>query len=151
MELTEKERLMLVEKKEEIRKLTTEILDMASKPENALEIKKKFTSILSHLNTIASYSDSKNYNLDAYTNSINLLFAMMNYEKYSKIWISSPLTIEEACNYANAMRFNFTKRDVKIHLPKIDFSIFRSDLKSVKQPTTTNSNIRNAILKWLSI
>jgi len=132
VELTEKERLMLMEKKEEIRKLTIEILDMASKRENALEIKKKFTSILSYLNTIASYSDSKNYNLDAYTKGTNLLFTMMDYEIFLKVWISSPLAIQEACNYANAVRFNFTRRDVKIHLPKIDLSIFRSDLKSPK-------------------
>jgi hypothetical protein len=129
MELTEKERLMLTEKKEEIRKLTTEILDLASKPENALEIKKKFTSILSHLNTIACYSDSKNYNLDVYTQGINLLFVMMDREKHSKIWISSRLMIQMCCNYANSVRFNFTKRDVKIHLPKIDLSIFRTDLE----------------------
>lgn len=132
MELTEKERLILMEKKEEIRKLTTEILDIASKLENALEVKKKFTSILSLLNTIASYSDSKNYDLDAYTSAINLLFTMMSYEKYSKWWVSSPLAIEVACNYANAIRFNFTKKDVEIHLPKIDLSIFRLDLKGKK-------------------
>lgn len=132
MELTEKERLMLMEKKEEIRKLTTEILDMASKPENALEIKKRFTSIVSHLNTIASYSDSKNYNLDAYTDAINLLFAIMDYERLSKFWSSSPLAIQVACNYANTVRFNLTKRDVKIHLPKIDLTFFRTNLKSAK-------------------
>jgi hypothetical protein len=90
VELTEKERLMLVEKKDEIRKLTTEILDMASNPENALEIKKKFTSILSILNTIASYSDSKNFYLDKFTDVINLLFNQMDIEKLDHIWASSP-------------------------------------------------------------
>jgi hypothetical protein len=132
MELTEKERLMLTEKKEEIRRLTTEILDLASKPENELEIKKKFTSILSHLNTIASYSDSRNYNLEKFTEGINLLFERMAFEKYLKLWISSPLEIEICCNFANSVRFNFTRRDVKIHLPKIDLSIFRTDLESAK-------------------
>lgn len=136
MELTEKERLMLGEKKEEIRKLTTEILDMASsvrtKPENALEIKKKFTSILSHLNYIASYSDSKNYDLDQFTRSINMLFVMMDREKLTNRWSLSPLAIGTMCNLANSVRFNFTKRDVKIHLPKIDFAIFRTDLEGAK-------------------
>lgn len=67
VELTEKERLMLVQKKEEIRKLTTEILDIIQYPKKQSEVKKKMTSILSLLSTIASYSDSKNYNLDAFT------------------------------------------------------------------------------------
>ncbi|MEM3797242.1 MAG: hypothetical protein QXE05_01420 [Nitrososphaeria archaeon] len=129
MELTEKERLMLVEKKDEIRRLTTEILEMASNPKNELEIKKKFTSILSHLNTIASYSDSKNINLDNFTDVINILFGTMSIEKDSKMWIQSPILIEIICNYANSIRFNFTKRDVKIHLPKIDISIFRTNHK----------------------
>ena len=125
MELTEKERLMLVKKKEEIRKLTTEILDLASKPENALEIKKKFTSILSYLNTIASYSDSKNYNLGEVTEAVNELFDFINFETCAKEWILSPKAIEYSCNYLNSARFNFTKKDVTIRLPKIDFSIFR--------------------------
>jgi len=125
VELTEKERLMLVEKKDEIRKLTTEILDMASKPENALEIKKKFTSILSHLNTIASYSDSKNIRLDKFTDVINLLFLQMDKEKLANVWASSRIYSGIICNYANSVRFNFTRKDSKIILPKIDISIFR--------------------------
>lgn len=133
MELTEKERLMLVEKKEEIRRLTTEILEMASNPDNVLEIKKRFTSILAHLNTIASFSDSKNYDLDRLTAAINVLFITMRREKRAHIWIVSPLYIEVASNYLNSVRFNFTKRDVKIHLPKIDISIFRTDFRKEKK------------------
>jgi hypothetical protein len=128
LELTEKERLMLVEKKEEIRKLTTEILDLASKSENALEIKKKFTSIISYLNIIASYSDAKNYDLDEYTEGITQLFDMMILEKHEP-WRVCPIYIEAYCNFANSIRFNFTKRDVTIHLPKMDFSIFKTVLK----------------------
>jgi hypothetical protein len=132
VELTEKERLMLVEKKEEIRKLTTEILDLSSKVDSVLEIKKNLTSILSHLNAIASYSDSKNYDLDIFTQGVNLLFVLMDEEKRGKIWVASPILIGIVCNYANSARFNFTKRDVKIHLPKIDLSIFRTDFKGEK-------------------
>ena len=95
-------------------------MDLASNSENELEIKKKFTSILPHLNTIASYSNSKNVNLNKYTNVINSLFGLMSYEKRVKMWIASPILIELVCNYANAIRFNFTKRDIKIQLPKID-------------------------------
>ena len=68
LELTEQERLMLVGKKDEIRKVTEEILELASNPEqNALELKKKVTGVLSLISTIASYSKSKNYDLEQIT------------------------------------------------------------------------------------
>lgn len=126
MELTERERLILVEKKEEIRRLTVEILDIASNPENALEIKKKFTSILSLLNTIASYSNSRNVNLDVYTKFVTILFNLISEEqkKGKDGWRLCQFLIEIACNFANAARFNFTKRGVKIYLPKIDIHLF---------------------------
>ena len=41
MELTETERLMLVEQKKEIRRLTTEILVMSNDPKKALQLKKR--------------------------------------------------------------------------------------------------------------
>ena len=41
MKLTEKERLMLVQRKDEILKLTIEILDIKDDPRQALEIKKQ--------------------------------------------------------------------------------------------------------------
>jgi hypothetical protein len=133
LELTETERLMLVEKKEEIRKLTTEILDLASKPKNDLEIKKKFTNILSLLNTIASYSDSKNMYLDKFTEVVNYLFALMKLEESGGLWAASPLLIETVCNYANSARFNFTRRDVTIHMPKIDISALKIELGNLRK------------------
>jgi len=126
MELTEKERLMLVKKKEIICGLTLKILDMAYDSKNALQIKKNMTTILSALNAIASYSDSKNYNLNQFTNGVNALFDLMSSEIQIKIWILSPKAIETTCNYANSVRFDFTKKDFKITLPKIDFSIFKT-------------------------
>ena len=125
MELPEKERLMLVKKKEIICGLTLKILDMAHDPKNALEIKKNLTTILSELNAIASYSDSKNYDLNQFTKGVNALFDLMSREKEMKIWILSPKAIENVCNYANSMRFEFVKKTFKIHIPKIDISIFR--------------------------
>ncbi len=53
-------------KKEEIRKLTTEILDMATKYWKRVGYKKK-----TYLNAIASYSDSTSYDLDILTDAIN--------------------------------------------------------------------------------
>jgi hypothetical protein len=125
MELTENERLMLVKKKETICGLTLKILDMAHDPKNALEIKKNLTTILSELNAIASYSDSKNYNLNQFTISVNSLFDLMWLEKEGKIWIASPKGIEYICNFANSIRFEFKKK-FKIRIPKIDISLFRT-------------------------
>jgi hypothetical protein len=133
MELTETERLMLIKKKEEICGLTLQILDMAHDRERELEIKKNFTTILSLLNQIASYSDSKNYDLNEFTEYVDALFGLMSHEKSSeswsplrvKIWLVSPVVIEKLCNYANSVRFDFTKKGLKINFPKIDISIFR--------------------------
>jgi len=123
MELAEKERLMLDSKKEEILKLTKEILDALNDPEQTMEIKKRMTSILSLLSTIASYAESKNYNLDALMNFTNMLFLQMDLLKNH--WTVLGPGLELFCNTVNNVRFNFTKRDIKIRIPKVDFSIFK--------------------------
>jgi len=139
MEITERERLLLVEKKEEICSITTEIITLVEDEKNALEIKKKITSILSLINTIASYSNARNWNLDKFTEGANVLFHYLEKpvpddlknERDRKLFIHTYW--QEAivgcvgmfCNYANSIRFDFTKRDVKIRVPKMDISIFR--------------------------
>jgi len=55
MELTEKERLMPVEKKKEVQKLTSESFDIKDDPKQTTRMKKKITNILSALSTIGSY------------------------------------------------------------------------------------------------
>jgi len=117
--MTEKERLMLVKKKETICGLTLKILDMAYDLQNSLEIKKNMTTILSELNTIASYSDSKNHDLDQFTEGVIAVFNLMSTENKTKKWILSPRGIENICNWANSIRFDFTgKKGIKIVLPK---------------------------------
>jgi hypothetical protein len=123
MEITEKERLMLVEKKEEILKLTVEILDIYREPKQALEIKKRMTGILSLLSTIACYADSKNYNLDALENAVTMTFLQMNIA--GKHWAYVSPMIEVFCNTVNNVQFNFARRDIRIKIPKIDLSIFK--------------------------
>jgi len=126
MEITETERLMLIKKKEEICGLTLQNLDMAHDPQKEVEVKKNFTTIISLLNQIASYSDSKNYDLDQFTTGMNSLFNLMSQEKRTlKKWLLSPRAIEMTCNCANSVRFDFTKKGLKISIPKIDISIFR--------------------------
>jgi len=133
MELTEKERLMLVEKKDQIRKLTSEILDTFEKVTNfdqMVEIKKKINHIISILYILGSYAKPK-MNLKYYESSAKLIF----YKLYllERICRSKPNcdwknaireNIEEFCIDANAIQFKFTKSGIKI-IPKIDFSIFK--------------------------
>ena len=129
MELTEKERLMLVEKKEEIRKLTLEILDIANDPRQATEIKKKIASILSILSTIGSYAKPKE-DLTFFTRMADLIFyemSLLDPDTCSpEDWIYE--RIEEFCIYVNSVQFEFTKTGLKIRMPKIskiEFSIFK--------------------------
>ena len=56
MEPTENERLMLVDKKDEIRNLTAEIMETMNEPGQVTNIKSKITDILSILSTIRSYA-----------------------------------------------------------------------------------------------
>jgi hypothetical protein len=119
MEMTEKERLRLVKKKETVREATLRILEMSHDLKNCLEIKKNFQFILEGLSTIASYSNSKNYDLDKLTESVDALFQLMTSETRKGMWILSPIVIEHICNVTNSARFDFTKKGFKIALPKI--------------------------------
>lgn len=126
MEITEKERLMLVKKKELICGLTLKVLDLIDDPKNSLEIKKNLTTILSELSVIASYSDSKNYDLDAITNLAWNIFKLLSQYPAKVIediipnyWKELIIPrIESFCNAVNSIRFDFTKKGFKIVLPK---------------------------------
>jgi hypothetical protein len=75
MEITEKERLMLVNYQKLICGSTMELLDLTNSIEkNKLEIKKKVSMILSLLSTISSYSNIKNCNIDGFREVANELF-----------------------------------------------------------------------------
>ena len=123
MELTETERLMLVGKKDEIRTLSEELLDLVTDSKtNEIEIKKKITGTLSLISTIASYSKSKNYKLDKITDMANMIYRMLS---INSDLVAKPM-VEVFCNVVNSIRFNFTKNSFKIIIPKIDFSLFKS-------------------------
>jgi hypothetical protein len=49
---------------------------------------------------------------------VNALFDLMSREKQMGIWILSPKAIEKTFNYANSVRFDFTKKGLKINIPK---------------------------------
>lgn len=123
MELTENERLLLVQKKEEIRKLTEDIIELTENlKENRVEIKKKISGILSLLSVIASYTNSKRMDMLAFAQFAELLFY------HNKLNFPKAITteLEFFCNIANSIKFSFTGRGLKVNIPKVDFSIFKT-------------------------
>ena len=126
MELTETERLMLVDKKEEIRNLSAEIMEIMNEPGQITNIKSKITDILSILSTIGSYAKSKDYDSSLFTLMAENIFQLMPVSQpHAKIRAYLIKRIERFCIYANSIQFDFTKKGLKINLPKIDISIFR--------------------------
>lgn len=98
---------MLVGKKEEIRKLTKEILDLSKdQVKNELEIKKRITGIFSLISTIASYA-KPNDDLER----LNLMAQVAISCKFD--WL-----LEVFCNTFNSITFDFTKKGLKIFCPR---------------------------------
>ncbi len=125
MELTETERLMLVGKKEEIRKLTEDILELTyDLKKNGVELKKKVTGILSLISTIASYSNPKNINIHPLIGAAQFVFHMLEAEVIMPRTTNTLIGI--FCNTVNSITFDFTRKDFKIIMPKIDISLFRA-------------------------
>ena len=124
MELTEKERLMLVEKKEEIRRLTEDIIELTSEiKKNEIELKKKVTSILSLISTIASYTNSKNLDMRPFVKFAQIIFYIIETSPEFVKTITTDLEI--FCNVVNSLTFNFTKKGLRVNIQKIDLSIFK--------------------------
>jgi hypothetical protein len=120
MELTETERLMLVEKKEEIRNLTAEIMEIMSEAGQVTNVKSKITDILSILSTVGSYAKLKDYDLSLFTLMAKNIFALMpTAQPDAKIREYLMKRIERFCIYANSIQFDFTRKDLKIIIPKI--------------------------------
>jgi hypothetical protein len=126
MELSEKERQMLVEKKAEIRKLTDDIVELSEDlKKNRIEIKKRISGILSSISVIASFTSSKKIDMIAFAQFSEILF--WHLDKYS-LKYPYPITtdLDIFCNIANSIRFDFTTRGLKVKINKIDLSIFRT-------------------------
>ena len=115
MQISETERLMLVRNKETICGATMKILRLANDPKNIAEIKENFSIILQLVNTIASYCNPKNCDLNQFTEATNVLFDLMTKEKETDMWTISANFIGDAIsNYANSIRFDFTKKELKL-------------------------------------
>ena len=124
MQLTETERLMLVKNKELICGATLQILRLENDSKNSQVIKENIQTILQLINTIASYSEAKNYNLDKIVefalltqNKMNT-YHMLGPER-AKDWSYVIRDLEVFCGVVNSIRFDFNRKEgVRITLPK---------------------------------
>jgi hypothetical protein len=64
MELSEKERVMLEKERDEIRRLTSEILALENDPKNSTKLKQDVIGVQSAINKMASYSNLENRKLE---------------------------------------------------------------------------------------
>lgn len=119
--ITETERMMLVKKKEDICELTLWIIHNPPNAQNEAGIKGNMTKILARISTIASYSNIKNDSVDRLENLANLICSQLDIENYAL----AKCMLEVFCNAVNSLQFDFTKKGLKINIPKIDISVFR--------------------------
>jgi len=117
MEISEKERLMLVEKKEEILELTKQTLDLMDDPAQVSEVKKNIMSMLSKISTIASYAKPRKNEMRILELRADLIFKLM--DLFEDEWTETRHWIEEFCNMVNSIRFDFKKEGLKIRLPDV--------------------------------
>ena len=107
MQISESERLILIQKKEEICKISQEILEITGKEhtsrEDVIAVKKKMVQILSSLHIIASYS-SPNRNLDAIMR-VSLQINSMSVVTNETILL--PNYTEFFCTIVNSVEFSY--------------------------------------------
>ena len=142
MELSEKERLMLVDKIDEVRKLTQKIIkNIHSDPDEVL-LKENIISILNIINIIASYTESKNYELQYFSDTADSIFSFMRMVSNDEIdWYVVNMLLDRWCVYVNSIRYKITKRGIKINIPKIDLTIFKiPNLKIEHKARAVNSS-----------
>jgi hypothetical protein len=120
MEISENERVILGKKKEEIFEITSEILTIYDKTgKNNLEIIIKLNQILSILSIIESYA-KPDRDLKNFTNSVLFLIKALNSKGYD-----AELRLQVFSAIVNSIKFDFTKKDLIVNIPKIDLTIFK--------------------------
>jgi hypothetical protein len=107
MELSENERLMLVKKKEEIFKITSELLTNGLSKSEKIS---KMNEILSLLSTIESYA-KPDRDLSVFQEHVNKVSGMLH------MGMNSELLISIFCTAVNSIKFDFSKKGVLISIP----------------------------------
>lgn len=122
---------MINRQREEIRKLTSEIIELENDSKNAIKIKQNVQSVL---NAVASFSGSDRNDLELLKIKADLIFTKIrlsteiaNHTTKPKRWgifITHPL--EDFCICANSwnpIQFDFSKRGFKIDLKNVNFGV----------------------------
>jgi hypothetical protein len=107
MELSENERLMLVRKKEEISKLTSELVESNLNNKQTIA---KINEVISLLSTIGSYAKADR-DLTAFTRLALQITTRI------ESGMNANLLIDAFCTAANSVKFDFTKRGLKLSFP----------------------------------
>jgi len=126
---------MVNKKKEEIGKLTNEIIEWEDDPKNIKKIKQ---SVLSILNAVTFCTDSKSYDLHLVTLSADMVFDVLrpfsNPDDPDEVEPDSfglviTHQIEDFCNYANSwnpIKYDFTEKGWKIEFKNLNIGIIQN-------------------------
>jgi len=101
---------MLVKKKEEIFQVTAEIMHLYEKGDEITAIQNKMNQILSLLSTIESFATP-----DRDLSNFTRLVAQISLDL--EIGFDSTLLIPFFCTTVNSIKFDFTKKRLKISIP----------------------------------
>lgn len=125
MNITEGERLLLIQKKEEIRTITQEIIEIVNKEsttrQDITEVKKKFLHVLSLLHILASYG-SPNRDLQSLMMNIIQIIGM---ELRVANSIVLKANIEITCIVVNSITFSFSPWPtlIKLSIPPLSAEV----------------------------
>jgi len=107
MELSENERLMLVKKKEEIFKITAELLTETISTSEKIS---KMNEILSLLSTIESYA-KPDRDLSVFSRLVLQITLRL------ETGMDASLSVSAFCTLVNSIKFDFTKKGLIISIP----------------------------------
>jgi len=107
MQTTEPERLLVIEKKEEVCRLSLEILDIVhiekTNSDDVMEVKKRMIQILSLLHVCAAYG-SPNRDLDAVMRLVLRFFSLQNKDRDG--YLQGISVVELFCITVNSIEFS---------------------------------------------
>ncbi len=126
MKISGKERLLLIEKKDEIRKLNEEITDLSTDlSNNELEIRKRVNGIISLISEISCYAQPKKFNMSMLVVFVQQMF----YNLHLGMPEVTKTCLDLFCTVTNSITFNFTKRDLIINIQNLDVSLLKFPTK----------------------
>ena len=110
MEISETERLQILQEKEKIKVISNEIFDIHHDLTNKTEILKRMSQILNHLSSIANYTGST-YDVNNLRRDIYDIEDLWNSDGCENRVRNK---IRDFCNDANSITFDFTKSEKKL-------------------------------------